>query len=468
MLQAKRTMPSGVRVNTRLLLASLLVAVQLMQVGLAASNTEADQLDRHLTNVLRAEIKLARFNLHYRMEAAKQGRWKGLRYFLSQESNAALSEAGLIVGVTERMGHITGKRYRLLNQRTLETGNVLGGIGQAIGGSASAIEYGINTYHSIRAAHGGFSPDRAIKHANELVAAIDQELAYMNDLCSGDTSMDEKVAQAQMLEITVLRDIRNLLVSEFAGFHIKARRTLWTQQSFYLIDIAKNAVGAVGNVYGYKALHEHNRKYNRPAGILVTISGALTMGAPILSRLAGRAIAYCDRKRLRKSGLDDLNTGAEKLEADLSAFRGALKDISPAFEEHDEFLERLGVAESHTHRFLKQLETGEKEERQGNRIAIQNVLSGLFVGGTKVANGIEFTEAGFRYNNSSRMTNVLIGTGSIPYLAGSAYALADNLRIQVRKEIDRRRLSSKNELPRQLIQQQLAELDKLEASLDPN
>lgn len=434
---------------------------------------EPDPFDKHAKQILLNEVSLAKSNLFYRMNAAKQGRWKGLRYFVSAETNAALTESGLIVAVAERMSHIHGKEYKHLHRGALMHGNVLGGVGQTIGGAGSILEFLINGYHSLEAAHKGFFPTQAKRHTLELVNKIDGELGEYERLADEQAAKGNQAsAEIYHKEARVMTDIRDLLIAEFNAFHSGARQTLWSQQSFYVLDTAKNAIGAVGNLYGYKALRQQHRIFNKPAGVLVLVSGAMIMGDPIVSKITGRAMGILDRYLLLKSGLRE-RSGLGQMETTVAKMQADTEDLRLSFKQHSgehsattSALQRLDMFEIYSASLDKRLAERSREVRRGNRKAVQSVLAGLFVGGTKLTNGIEFTIAGYKYHENPRMTNVMLGTGAIPYLAGSAVNIADNLRIQVLAEIDRHKLGKKHELPGQLLKQHLADLDTLEKNIE--
>jgi len=413
-------------------------------------------------------VNLARFNLHYRQASAKQGRWKGLRYFGFQEANAGLTEASLIVGVSERMSHIRDRDFLRLHAGALEHGNVLGAVGQTIGASGSMLEFMINGYHSAKASRDGFSPAAGSRYVKSIVKKVDQEITELSSRCQADQQyVSADAAHAHACEVRILGDLRDLLVNEFDGFHIGARRILWTQQSFYLLDTAKNVTGALGNLFGYKAVRQHRRRFNQPAGVLNTVSGALIIINPILSRLMGRCMSTVDRHLLKASGLTKVEGSMAKLDADYKE----LDEVCHGGRDRGDsavasVLNREDVYARHRRHFVEQFERSSKEIRAGNRIAVQNILSAMFVGGTKLSYGIQFDVAGFKYVNDPRMTNVQLGTGPIAYLAGTSYALLDNLRIQVMREITNVKLAKKHQLPGQLIKDQLNQLDEIERSVN--
>ncbi len=449
-----------------LLLSLFLV---LPTAGSTISQADPDSpIESVAKSIMKDELLLARHNLQYRLNATKQGRWKGVRYFLFQEANNALTTSGLIVGVSERMTHIRGDEYKRLHTGALMHGNVLGGVGQTIAAGGSILEFLINGYHSVDEFNRGFSPGKAKAYTVKLVEKIDQSLDEFNriaqqEITSGKTSVGEVHAK----EAKVLADIRDVLVAEFDGFHVNAVRSLWYQQSFYLLDVAKNVTGAVGNLYGYKALRQRHRLFNREASVLSTISGALIAADPILSRLIGKTMGSVDGYLLKKSGLLKVENALTNLKTDSAE----LKTACDRYKEEGttalmSSLTRLDMYSAHDQRFDKQVAMRQKEIRTNNRVAVQNVLSGLFIGSTKIANGVEFLVAGYKYHEDARMTNVMIGTGSIPYLAGSSFGLLDNLRILVQREVGQYKLGQKHQLSGQLIKQQLEGLDALEKSID--
>jgi hypothetical protein len=434
----------------------------------ALPHTSTRQTNLIIKNILLDEVQLGKFNLYYRREATKQGRWKGLRYFAFEESNASLTESGLIVTVAERMSHIHGKQFENLHTGALMHANVLAGIGQILGASGSIEEFLINGYHSVVASRMGYSPGQAMHHASELLKRIDSGLSELNREIEAER-IEERVAAFELhqKEARVLTDIRDLLVIGFDGFHIRSRRMLWFQQSFYVLDVAREATGSLGNLFGYKALHQRNRKFNQPAGVLVTVSGALIMLNPILARLYGKAVGSFDEYLLKKCGLgqDKVDVATSKLQSDSNELIAACD----AYKESDErsVIETIKRVDLYAmHRVDQQLEINSRDFIAGRRQAVQNLFSGIFVGSTKLANGIEFDVAGFKYANNPRMTNVMLGTGSIPSVAGAAYAVAQNARIQLMAERNRYQSAKKGELTDQIIRTQIDQLDKLEKAVN--
>ncbi len=65
-------------------------AESILRGGVTSDPAEAGrQVDDLTRQILLKLIEFERFNLHYTLEVAKQGRWKGWRYAFFQEINSA-------------------------------------------------------------------------------------------------------------------------------------------------------------------------------------------------------------------------------------------------------------------------------------------------------------------------------------------------------------------------------------------
>jgi len=188
-------------------------------------------IDNLTKKIITKEIELEKFNLHYKLEVGKQGRWASWRYALLQETNYALNLASGIASTDERASHFTTPertdRYKLGNS------NLISMIGYIIGASAAALELGITEWHDLQARHKGFSPKAAKKYVLDLKEAIDRLIAERDALI--------KIEQAAPLlsphlaidiaEGKVLKDLHDLALLEYQKFNIGERRYLTFQKS---------------------------------------------------------------------------------------------------------------------------------------------------------------------------------------------------------------------------------------------
>lgn len=128
-------------------------------------------------------------------------------------------------------------------------------------------------------------------------------------------------------------------------------------------------------------------------------------------------------------------------------------------------LAMLAYCEQQTELRQAQLELSTREVQSGTRSATQNVLVGAIVGGTKMSFGTTGIIGGFRYPTQPLKANAVAQAGTISYAAGSFVSVADNVRLRVLDEYNRRRLSRKRQLPSQVLADRLDALSQLETTL---
>ncbi|HEY9792831.1 MAG TPA: hypothetical protein V6D22_20695 [Candidatus Obscuribacterales bacterium] len=365
--------------------------------------SNVDSLSR---DILRSEIKLEKFNLNYRLNAAKQGRWKGWRYFFFQESKLALAEAGLIKSVEYRGRHLhsgplspalygpavakfTGNRHTNRAPIIVNGTIVPGIISFFMGDTGDAIELGINMWHSWQASRHGFSQTQSRKYVAGLIADIDKKLADREAAIRQEPTSDAELAQLQQMEGKVLTDFRDVSVSEFERFHIGASRVLARENSFYLLDMARTSLGIYNN---WMAASFVIRKHNRGIGVFSitsTIISSMIMLDPILARVAGSAAARMDRRSLESSGLPRLVESPAKLKSDYSALSG----FAASHRTSDKpavaaAISRLDTYDANHNYYTNEIQKNASALRRGQRAAIQNMGMGVAIGGTRLVQGV--------------------------------------------------------------------------------
>ena len=437
-------------------------------VGPPEAMTQVDDLTRQ---IILNEVELERFNLHYKKEVGKQGRWRGLRYSAFQEANFSLNLANGIVSTSERSMHFNNPQHVSANR--VEKANVTGMVGSIIGASAAAFELGITEFQDLRASHDGFSPRLARAHVLELKNEIDRLMDERESLIKVEQAAPllNRDVEIDLLEGKVLKDLRDLTLAEFGTFHIRARRSVAFQKSIYFLDMSKFTCSAIGSFFAYMALHKHDRKWNTRAGVLFATSGALIMTAPILSRLIGVAAEKYHKHFISPVTRDAQNREVGTLQADEAALEQLCGQGNGSPDHVKKPLERVAVYHIQDKGFQGQLHQSLQEQRAGKLTATQNIGGGLFVGACKLTSGILFIVPGVIANGKTlrddRVTNYNLGAAAIVSIPGSSVAILDTLRIQIKAELTRRRQIKTGTLPRQLLDARLAQLDEIEKRLAP-
>jgi hypothetical protein len=441
-----------------------------LQGGITSSPEVAEgQVDDLTRQILLKEIELERFNVHYTMEVAKQGRWKGWRYGLASEANSLTGLAGSIVSFVERGSHLRNPDH--VNNAHQEYANFVPMIGNIIGAGAAVMEFGINEFHDVGARRKGFAPKAAVEHVRSLKSEIDSLLVQRAALTRVEATAPTLIGHAEIddVEGKVLKDLRDQGLLEFERFHIGARKLLAFQQMQYTFDFLKNTTSAIGYEFGYLSLHRHDRKWNYRGGVMFIISGGLYMGGPILSRVFAKGVGEMHRHRLLPTTQDAENSKLDQLISDHAQLDQLCKDTKIIPSSVERSVEREAIYGLHEKTFQDQIRDSEKKRDKAKLAATQNIFGGLFVGTTKVASGVLFTVAGVDYQGkghvNNRGTNSNLFAASAAGVPGTVYSILDTLRINVKGEINRHNLVKSGRLPAQLAAKRLSELDTMEARL---
>jgi hypothetical protein len=463
-------------------------AANASQSAVAEQNKAADpdfyqSLDRLNRQILIKDIELERFNINFRSANNVQGRWRGPRYFLTQEGNAAATAAGVLTAVMIRDEVIEhpynfelnskGKEIevrRSTNRVGLEDSIYPQMIGQFLSVYGSSLELCINLFHDAQARSRGFAPKTAVKHVEKISANIKELFSQRQQLIASNTS---KIPAAHILlaqaQGNVLQDLCDLALNEYSRFHVGARRFRAFQDSLYIFDIAKNATGAAGNIIGLYATAQPRSTANGPAGILTTMSASLVVAGPIASRFIGKVVG--DRTRAKTASLtaQSESTDLRRLKDDRKDLARLISDAQQTSSGEDIFLSKMVELESYNQLseedHKRKLDLASAEIRAGTRAATQNVLAGTVVGGSKFGPGIGLLIGGFHFWKRPIQSNIVLCDGNLAYFCGSSLAVLDNARIQIRSELQRHELSKQHLLPGQILSEHMRRLDAIEHQL---
>jgi len=427
------------------------------------------------SRILLKEIEFSKFNIHFKQEGNVQGRWRGLRYFASQETTAAMTMGGLIGQIVARersldettrtfdskTGKVTAKP-RPLNRTAIQRALCSQMIGQQVGSLGALTELGINFYHSHQAKKHGYDRATALKKAVALRKELEGLLLEREQLIESVIMSAEQKAILK-LEGEVLRDICHLTFDEYKTTHIGIARFRTFQNSLYVGDFAKHTTGWVGNMLGIISQGIRNPVLSGPNGVCITISGALIAANPIVSRGLGKLAEVQTRKKLNRELGDTESRDFALFEKDAKALKSALA-INRFFGARplSACEDRMALYETEDVSRQRQLRLAVEEIRAGQRSATQNVFASQIVGGSKIANGIALVMAGYEFPRNTRANFPLVVSGNIAYMSGSAYSVVDNIRIQVQAERSRRKLEKRRHLPTQVMGDRLKALDELE------
>ncbi|MBS1995465.1 MAG: hypothetical protein JSS86_04110 [Cyanobacteria bacterium SZAS LIN-2] len=439
---------------------------------------EIEELDRQ---IILSEIQLEKHSINFRRYNNVQGRWKGWRYFISQEANNVSTAAGLLYGLAERariVKHpyvldavVDKKKWKIVARENHPKRSKIEGslypqiAGQFIGAGGSMVELGINYFHEWQCRKRGYDCRTSVKTVKELKERIDTLFARREALIASSSlgRVDSAIARA---EGTVLRDITNLSLEEYENFHVAAHRFKAFQDSIYLLDIAKNTVGAAGNIVQVAANHENRPYVTGHAGVLTTVSGALIIAAPALARGWGKLVGEHHRHRLRQEVYAGAPCQLTKYDLDRKGLQTVINDkVLRGEVVSEKAAALLDTYEGNAAQRAKQVQLAQSELRAGTRAAQENVLLGSIVGTSKVCLGVTTMVAGYRLTSRNHRANDVILPGNITYASALWVSAAENIRLRVLDEVRRKKLGAQRLLPSQVLADRLTKLEELETNL---
>ncbi len=434
--------------------------------------------------ILRDEVALERYNLNFRTNAAKQGRWKGWRFFAGQESSLILAASGYTVYVADSFDHIHSSESAnpahsqgTASKNLRANGSFITSVvGNSIATGADFLEFGINEGHSAAARRNGYGFAQSRETAVRLVGAIDKKMIERENLIKQQPEADKEVAEMEELEGKVLSDFRDLALAEFERYHVSARKTLAQQNSFYLLDASTNkSVGTAAAIFGIEDIlgyaYQGEAHAARPGldiatGSLNMVQGCFIIANPIISRIYAKHVEKVAKADLVKAGLPTVWENGDKLEADWTR----LHNFCQNHQVQDRPVlhaaaERMDVYDAN-HKFtVDELQRNARSIRRGNRTAVQNMGMATIVGGSKIGQATLQLVSGYGYFHDNSRRYTLFSTGGLVYMPSLWLASLDNIRIQGGNEIRRAKLAKQGTLPGQIIKKRMDELNKVESKI---
>ena len=426
------------------------------------------QIDVLTKQIILKIIELEKFNLHYRREVGKKGRWSGWRYAGLQEIQSCVNFGAGVFATGERTSHFHNPEG--LSVGKIENCNLAAMTGSFIGASAAVLEFGITEFHDVQAKSHGFSPQKAKAYVLSIKRNLDSLIAERNALIKAELQSLAPNLQAEehAAEGKVLLDLRDLALWEFEKFHIGGRRFVAFQKSLYLFDMAKYSCSAAGNLCAFMSQHRTDRRWNLPAGILLDTGGGLVIAAPFVSRGIG-IVAQKIQKHYIAPIINDIKVVQTTTLKDDEAILEKISLKAAAGAETDNSLQRFFTYHKEKQIFESEFNNIINKDRAGKLTATQTMIAGTFVGSCDLAGGILYTSAGVIANGKmprdARVTNYNIGTAAIIGIPANAVSILDTLRIQVQDEIRYHKAAKEGKLPRQLYAANLNRLDQIQQQL---
>ncbi len=449
----------------RQLLAIFLPLLMLVQIPMAALAAQAGQaesspadIDSLTRQVLLQAIELARFNLHYRLEAYKEPRLRELRFAGLQQANASCKLAGSIIATDDLSHHLN-------SPLTVDKGNLRAAfnlilVGSAVGGSASAVELTTNFLRALRNRSRGYDKTSAIAHVQALLRALDEKIALR----------EQAVAQLAPGQYRQQLDIESSIIRQLRAYQLKSiiqnmgDLSLYTttENVFYGLNLATNAAETVAPMFLLRGLK--HRKYTSTANIIGLVAGSVVTVTPAIATWLGR---YMKRQTEREAtnSLGEPHFSAPTLETDLALLSNSAPTATAAV------AERIGMYTKQGANLDAAVASELRLKNKADRIAVQTNLLAPLIGGATIAAQTLGTVGYFKYLRTARTVSEArhaVGFNYSAFVVSTAVSgltVGTNGILMALSLLYSRKLQKQKRAPRLLLEQQLAYLDELEKKL---
>ncbi|MBX9696348.1 MAG: hypothetical protein K2Z81_28430 [Cyanobacteria bacterium] len=428
------------------------------QSGAVGKISEFASAYSHLSKkILLISIELERFSLNYRLETARQPKFRKLRYYLAQQAGSAGGLAFEITG--DKQFGIGRKRPLEIDTRALKNATTAAMTTSIIAGAGSCFELSANVVHSIKDRTQHYDTRSANRFVAEKMGELDQLLAQRDALVQAHST--DPAYNRAVLEGKILHAMRQSFVNEYSTFQINGRSAAIVQNTFYLLNACYNALGAVGAGLANRAVD--TPKLNGPANVVFIVSGSLAAVTPFLATASGfvmrKVAAHTIRKELHEQAKFNPDEFArlctEWKTAGDSMQGGSLIPSLPA-------TERLSQYSNSSDLFVKQLENETRTMRRLNKVALQTSTMAPPIGSLLMTQGILGARGYYKYGTRPRKQLDLFYRGAICGTVATSMALVGNTGWLLASWHYENGLKRKNQLPEQLIKKRLEHLDDVE------
>src|SRR5579875_277439 len=458
------------------------------QMALAA----APEIEALTEKIVRKEIELLRLSTNYRIESTRESRLRPWRFWLYNEAHFAINNAGIITLAAARWKY--WQRPQLLPTDLAKAGPTLLLIGHSVLAGGVVFESCLDVLRRYNLRRRGLDGKTATRRVRELRSEIDRLIASRDTAVSADQSMADGDRQVLAAEGAVLKDIRDAAVLEFSKFNIRASRWRYGKDTAQAVALSAASTGGfIGSLMSLEAAACHRPHLAGASGLGFTLSGALIVLLPIVTRLSMITGGKMAQRNLKRR-LPDLNAGAaEALNADRQKLwallaRSAVDDRSVL----GTVARRARIYDLQGEIFEKQAVAARAERREENRELIERTLINAAIGGTKMGYGIQLMNAGFGFHANPNLpaVNVKLNFGghtvaaALPkpkggtnlfskrvaqaattFIPGTSIGMVDAAQARARGEWQIFRQHGGSQLAKRTLKERLNSLDKMEALL---
>lgn len=400
-----------------------------------------EETDRAITLEL---IKLAKFNIHFHLDANRHQVWRQFSYPILREAGTAGSFAATIIDLRQQAIGLD-KPFRI-SRNQLKNAVTCGIVGNAISGGASALELAQNSWEMLRANEKGYSAARSLAFVKEVAENTDRLLKVRDQLVSAEQLPERRRVEA--VETQLIRRIRQQLLFEFGTWSCHSRDQAWRENTFYTLDSLQNFTRMSAGIITMKAFG--HPQLARGAVICALVGNSVATINPIFRDFVGFTV----RKHQERKIASEIPFERPAQSAELDQLQQKL-----ALRPERSWLWKLAALTYRTENMDIELNREIKEIERYRRVAQQQSISGPLIGLTGVTSSTLATVAVYGYAKEPKTAIRLGFAGRNTQLVGVSYALLNTPTVMIYGQIRKHRLRKRGELPDQILAERLKRLE---------
>jgi hypothetical protein len=414
----------------------------------SAETLDRVELDKRFEDTDRAIalelIKLAKFNIHFHLDANRHQIWRQFSYPILRESGTAGSFAATIIDLRQQA--IGLDKPARISRNALKNAVTCGITGNAISGGASALELVQNSWEMLRANEKGYSPARSLTFVKEVAENTDRLLRARDQLVTQEQLPERR--RVTMLETQLIRRIRQQLLFEFGTWSCHSRDQAWRENTFYILDSLQNFTRMSAGIVTMKAFG--HPELGRGAVICALVGNSVATINPIFRDFVGFTVRKHQERKIASE--IPFERPEPSTELDLLHQRLALRPERT-------WLWKLAALTYRTEKMDIELNREVKEIERYRRVAQQQSISGPLIGLTGVTSSTLATVAIYGYAKEPKTAIRLGFAGRNTQLVGVSYALLNTPTVMIYGQIRKHRLRKRGELPEQILAERLKRLE---------
>lgn len=416
--------------------------------------SDIDAVEKLTTDVLKKEIDFERFYTRYRVKGNEEPKSRYDRYFVMQQTAAALTLASVIPGISEPGKYLA--RPERVNQNVLKRATTTGLIGILFQGGSSAFELGSNTLLTIKHIVKKEDPGSARVYAAKTLKDIDALLAQRHSIVGKHrASSDYKIWQIEGLLLKLFRDG---LVYEFANVYADVRSEQSCANVYYGLDVASCSAYLASYILGLESFTKE--RFANPSSVTGVVGDSIGVVSAPLSDYSYYKLYNYWWKKIGKQLNEKLYDSEEELKKQVGVLEVLLATTDPQTRASLGPVDaRIKMYKLWSDRFDEFVNKQTIDWRHSSKVALQSNISGPLISGAFLAQDIAGVVTA---KSNAKVVNSALFATSIPTTVASLASLGLSTYWYVDHKIFTRKLRKQDALPEQLMERRLTTLDELE------